>query len=156
MHFTATAILAFTLLTTTSLTTAIPTSTSTGNAKRQAPLPCSGASATPNCCAVNVLSLADLQCADPPTLPTDVANFTQICADVGQEAQCCTLDLVSSCLSYVAAVGSGSVVLCAAGMMMMMMMMKAVPYWSPSGDEDGKSWSMGNREWENAYGNERV
>ncbi|KAF6225526.1 hypothetical protein HO133_009526 [Letharia lupina] len=57
MHFTTTAILAFTLLTTTSLTT--------GNAKRQAPLLCSGASATPNCCAVNVLNLADLQCADP-------------------------------------------------------------------------------------------
>lgn len=66
MHFTT--IAAFLL--SASLTTATPTSFN-GNAKRQASLLCSGTAATPNCCAVNVLNLADLQCADRklPTYP---------------------------------------------------------------------------------------
>lgn len=45
-----------------SLTIGVPTFN--GNAKRQASVLCSGLEATPQCCAVNVLNLADLDCAD--------------------------------------------------------------------------------------------
>ncbi|KAM0804283.1 fungal hydrophobin-domain-containing protein [Usnea florida] len=94
MHFTTTTIIA--ILATTSFTTATPALT--GDAKRNNPVLCSGADSSPNCCAVNVLGVVDLQCANPPYQPTSIDNFKQICAAIGQEAQCCTLDAAGQAL----------------------------------------------------------
>ena len=73
------------ILALTSVTMAVP-------AKRQAALLC--ATGTPQCCAVNVLNLADLNCANPPQVPANVTDFTQICSDIGQQAQCCDIPIV--------------------------------------------------------------
>jgi len=63
---------------------------------RQVPYtPCTGLYGTSQCCATDVLGVADLDCANPPTVPTDAANFTAICSDIGQRARCCVLPIVS-------------------------------------------------------------
>ncbi|KUJ20303.1 Bhp2, hydrophobin class II [Mollisia scopiformis] len=61
-------------------------------ADRQATLVC--ASGTPQCCDVDVLGVADLDCETPPTVPTTVANFTSICADVGKIDKCCLIPIL--------------------------------------------------------------
>jgi len=47
-----------------------------------------------NCCDVNVLGIADLDCEAPPSTPTDLADFVSICAAVGKIDMCCTIDLL--------------------------------------------------------------
>lgn len=56
---------------------------------------------TAQCCATDVLGVADLNCANPPTVPTSAANFSAECADIGQQARCCVLPIVclNSCPS---------------------------------------------------------
>ncbi|KAF2105137.1 hypothetical protein NA57DRAFT_31093 [Rhizodiscina lignyota] len=61
--------------------------------RRQAATVCSGSN-TPQCCAVDVLGLADLQCANPPTTPTNQTQFIAECATIGQEARCCLLPIL--------------------------------------------------------------
>jgi hypothetical protein len=77
-------------------------------AKRQAPAPptpvapapalCSGTTGTRQCCATDVLGLADLDCADPKTRPTSFANFTAMCAGIGQRARCCAIPILGQAL----------------------------------------------------------
>ncbi|KIW38667.1 uncharacterized protein PV06_09618 [Exophiala oligosperma] len=67
--------------------TAIPALT-----ERQSAL-CSG-SYQAQCCATDVLGLADLNCATPPTTPTDPDDFTNICSGIGQQARCCLLPIL--------------------------------------------------------------
>ncbi|KAL7628420.1 hypothetical protein AAE478_002623 [Parahypoxylon ruwenzoriense] len=62
--------------------------------QRQTYAPCSGLYGTAQCCATDVLGLADLDCANPPETPTSTSNFTDICAGVGQRARCCVLPLL--------------------------------------------------------------
>ncbi|KAH7039662.1 fungal hydrophobin-domain-containing protein [Microdochium trichocladiopsis] len=62
---------------------------------RQVPYdPCSGLYDTPLCCATDVLGVADLDCANPPAVVTDPANFQSTCATAGQRARCCILPLL--------------------------------------------------------------
>ncbi|KAI8623601.1 Cerato-ulmin hydrophobin family [Xylariaceae sp. FL1651] len=61
---------------------------------RQVYVPCSGLYGTSQCCATDVLGVADLDCANPPTVPTSAANFTTICSDIGQRARCCVLPIL--------------------------------------------------------------
>ncbi|ORY57437.1 Cerato-ulmin hydrophobin family [Pseudomassariella vexata] len=56
--------------------------------------PCSGLYGTSQCCATDVLGIADLDCANPPTVPTDATDFSTICADIGQRARCCVLPIL--------------------------------------------------------------
>lgn len=91
---------------------------------------CPGLEGTPQCCAVNALNLADLNCGPrtstlcllpvyiytssmrvscypreivanltflfpAPMVPSTLAQFTSICASIGQQAQCCLLPVVS-------------------------------------------------------------
>lgn len=79
-------------------------------------IPCSGLYGTSQCCATDVLGIADLDCANrklppdsiqpetgdmalttvsAPTVPTNATDFTAICADVGQRARCCAIPIVS-------------------------------------------------------------
>jgi hypothetical protein len=59
---------------------------------RQATLVC--ASGTPQCCDVDVLGVADLDCSTPPSVPTTVDNFTAICADIGKIDMCCLIPIL--------------------------------------------------------------
>ncbi|KAI0380645.1 Cerato-ulmin hydrophobin family [Hypomontagnella monticulosa] len=61
---------------------------------RQTYVPCTGLYGTSQCCATDVLGVADLDCANPPTVPTDAANFTSICSAIGQRARCCVLPIL--------------------------------------------------------------
>ncbi|USP75183.1 hypothetical protein yc1106_02457 [Curvularia clavata] len=63
--------------------------------ERQAGLCNSG---TPVCCATDVLNLANLDCAPPPTTPLDINTFISTCAAEGQQAKCCLLPILGQAL----------------------------------------------------------
>ncbi|KAI1325009.1 Cerato-ulmin hydrophobin family [Xylariaceae sp. FL0255] len=56
--------------------------------------PCTGLYGTAQCCATDVLGVADLDCADPPSVPTSAANFQSVCAAEGLTAECCVLPIL--------------------------------------------------------------
>ncbi|EKJ68316.1 hypothetical protein NXS19_002272 [Fusarium pseudograminearum] len=64
------------------------------NEKRQAYIPCSGLYGTSQCCATDVLGVADLDCGNPPSSPTDADNFSAVCSEIGQRARCCVLPIL--------------------------------------------------------------
>ncbi|TAQ87922.1 hypothetical protein B7494_g3768 [Chlorociboria aeruginascens] len=55
---------------------------------------CSSAETTPLCCDVDVLGVADLDCETPPSEPTDIDDFVNICAAVGKIDMCCLLPIL--------------------------------------------------------------
>ncbi|KAL8420632.1 hypothetical protein RB594_003426 [Gaeumannomyces avenae] len=57
---------------------------------------CSGLYDSLQCCATDVLGLANLDCAPPTKVPTSAADFKATCATGGQRARCCVLPVVSS------------------------------------------------------------
>ncbi|KAI4762586.1 hypothetical protein E4T52_10742 [Aureobasidium sp. EXF-3400] len=65
---------------------------------RQAALICSGTYSNIQCCATDVLGLADLNCANPPTTPTSAEDFINICAEEGQQARCCAIPILGQAL----------------------------------------------------------
>lgn len=50
---------------------------------------------TAQCCATDVLGVADLNCVDPPTVPANATDFQGECSDIGLSARCCVLPIVS-------------------------------------------------------------
>ncbi|KAF1848657.1 uncharacterized protein K460DRAFT_260301, partial [Cucurbitaria berberidis CBS 394.84] len=56
------------------------------------------ASGTPVCCATDILNLANLDCAPPPTTPSNVNTFISTCADKGQQAKCCLVPILGQAL----------------------------------------------------------
>ncbi|TLS21449.1 uncharacterized protein PpBr36_10313 [Pyricularia pennisetigena] len=58
------------------------------------------------CCATDVLGVADLDCAVPSTLPTSASSFTSICAAKGQRARCCVLPVAGQAVLCQAPVGA--------------------------------------------------
>ncbi|TLD33616.1 hypothetical protein PspLS_00262 [Pyricularia sp. CBS 133598] len=58
------------------------------------------------CCATDVLGVADLDCAVPSTLPTSASSFTNICAELGQRARCCVLPVAGQAVLCQAPVGA--------------------------------------------------
>ncbi|RWA14144.1 hypothetical protein EKO27_g978 [Xylaria grammica] len=69
---------------------AVPT-TNTGTPAALCPV---GLYSVPQCCATDVLGIADLNCHSPSSSPFDVYNFRDICANGGQRARCCVLPLL--------------------------------------------------------------
>jgi len=64
-------------------------------AERQVPyVPCSGLYGTAQCCATDVLGVADLDCGQPPDTPTDATNFSAVCSAIGQRPRCCVLPIL--------------------------------------------------------------
>ncbi|OTA55654.1 hydrophobin 2 [Hypoxylon sp. EC38] len=55
--------------------------------QRQTYTPCTGLYGTSQCCATDVLGVADLDCANPPSVPANATDFTNICAAIGQRAR---------------------------------------------------------------------
>ncbi|KAK7755486.1 hypothetical protein SLS62_002416 [Diatrype stigma] len=72
------------------LAAAVPTYQSTESTYE----PCSGLYSTSQCCATDVLGVADLDCANPPSVPTDAASFSSVCSAIGQRARCCVLPVL--------------------------------------------------------------
>ncbi|KAI1370632.1 Cerato-ulmin hydrophobin family [Hypoxylon crocopeplum] len=62
--------------------------------ERQTYIPCSGLYGTAQCCATDVLGVADLDCADPSATPTDATDFSAVCSAIGQRARCCVLPIL--------------------------------------------------------------
>ncbi|KAF2969046.1 hypothetical protein GQX73_g4580 [Xylaria multiplex] len=54
----------------------------------------SGLYSSPQCCATDVLGVADLNCHSPSAVPFSVSNFRDICANGGQRARCCVLPIL--------------------------------------------------------------
>ncbi|KAK0711811.1 Cerato-ulmin hydrophobin family [Lasiosphaeris hirsuta] len=62
---------------------------------RQVPYaPCSGLYGTSQCCATDVLGVADLDCGNPPTPPANATDFSAVCSAIGQRARCCVLPVL--------------------------------------------------------------
>ncbi|KAI0202563.1 fungal hydrophobin [Astrocystis sublimbata] len=55
---------------------------------------CSGLYSTLQCCATDVLGVADLDCATPGGVPSSPKDFQGICAKGGQRARCCVLPIL--------------------------------------------------------------
>lgn len=47
------------------------------------------------CCSTDVLGLVDIDCKNPSTSPSNLANFKRDCAKSGKSAKCCVLPIVS-------------------------------------------------------------
>jgi len=63
--------------------------------ERQVPyVPCSGLYGTAQCCATDVLGIADLDCGNPPASVTSADNFSATCSAIGQRARCCVLPIL--------------------------------------------------------------
>ncbi|KAI1753058.1 fungal hydrophobin [Xylaria castorea] len=52
---------------------------------------CSGLYDSLQCCATDVLGVADLDCLTPDAVPTSPQVFEKICATGGQRARCCII-----------------------------------------------------------------
>ncbi|CAM1501562.1 Fc.00g035460.m01.CDS01 [Cosmosporella sp. VM-42] len=61
---------------------------------RQVYIPCSGLYGSAQCCATDVLGVADLDCGEPPSTPTDAGSFSAVCSAIGQRARCCVLPIL--------------------------------------------------------------
>ncbi|KAG9746027.1 hypothetical protein KCU73_g7456, partial [Aureobasidium melanogenum] len=59
---------------------------------------CAGTYSNAQCCATDVLGLADLNCANPPTVPVNQTDFISICSAEGQQARCCALPILGQAL----------------------------------------------------------
>ncbi|KAM0325725.1 hypothetical protein ACHAQA_007025 [Verticillium albo-atrum] len=62
--------------------------------QRQVYIPCSGLYGSAQCCATDVLGIANLDCGQPPDVPADPAAFQATCATIGQRARCCVLPIL--------------------------------------------------------------
>ncbi|KAI1757684.1 fungal hydrophobin-domain-containing protein [Xylaria castorea] len=57
-----------------------------------------GLYSSPQCCATDVLGLADLDCHSAPTIPRSADEFRNICAAGGNRARCCVLPVAGQAL----------------------------------------------------------
>ncbi|TPX12474.1 uncharacterized protein E0L32_006886 [Thyridium curvatum] len=63
--------------------------------ERQTPyVPCSGLYGTAQCCATDVLGVADLDCGNPSKTATSADDFSAVCSAIGQRARCCVLPIL--------------------------------------------------------------
>ncbi|KAJ8122994.1 hypothetical protein ONZ43_g946 [Nemania bipapillata] len=53
-----------------------------------------GLYSVPQCCATDVLGVADLNCGSPSAVPTSATNFRDICANGGNRARCCVVPVL--------------------------------------------------------------
>ncbi|KAH6608518.1 hypothetical protein Trco_001864 [Trichoderma cornu-damae] len=53
-----------------------------------------GLYSVPQCCATDVLGVADLDCASPVGTLRDYACFKDACSSIGQRARCCVLPVL--------------------------------------------------------------
>ncbi|KAI0188408.1 hydrophobin-like protein [Astrocystis sublimbata] len=82
----------FTILALAGVFATAVTATPTGG-KPYVPCP-SGLYSVPQCCATDVLGVADLNCFSPSSVPTSASSFKGICAKGGQRARCCVVPVL--------------------------------------------------------------
>ncbi|KAK8042095.1 hypothetical protein PG993_006618 [Apiospora rasikravindrae] len=61
---------------------------------RQAYTPCTGLYGSQQCCATDVLGVADLDCGSPPESFETADEFSEVCSAIGQRARCCVLPIL--------------------------------------------------------------
>ncbi|KAK3182504.1 beta ketoadipyl CoA thiolase, th1 [Lecanicillium sp. MT-2017a] len=66
----------------------------------------SGLYSNPQCCQVDVLGVAALDCSTPDETPKSGSNFGEICAKTGKQAKCCVLPVAGQSLLCQEAVGA--------------------------------------------------
>ncbi|KAI1817837.1 Cerato-ulmin hydrophobin family [Poronia punctata] len=66
----------------------------TSTASAQTYMACSGLYSTAQCCATDVLGVADLDCSNPPSVPGSPDEFCAACSAIGQRARCCVLPVL--------------------------------------------------------------
>ncbi|KAF4494614.1 hypothetical protein FAGAP_9256 [Fusarium agapanthi] len=54
----------------------------------------------PECCSLDVLGVADVECDSPTESPTDAADFQAICAASSKRARCCVLPVLLRSIDY--------------------------------------------------------
>ncbi|KAI0534880.1 fungal hydrophobin-domain-containing protein [Xylaria digitata] len=57
-----------------------------------------GLYSSPQCCATDILGLADLDCGATPAIPSSADEFRYICAAGGQRARCCVVPVAGQAL----------------------------------------------------------
>ncbi|KAI1734912.1 hydrophobin precursor [Xylaria scruposa] len=72
---------------------ASPSKRNTGNPTPYDACP-DGLYSVPQCCATDVLGVADLDCHSPSAVPSNVFNFRDICANGGDRARCCVVPVL--------------------------------------------------------------
>lgn len=60
-----------------------------------APLCPTGLYSQAQCCGTDVLGVLDVECKNPSSSPSNLANFKKDCAKSGKSAKCCVLPIVS-------------------------------------------------------------
>ncbi|KAI1145314.1 fungal hydrophobin-domain-containing protein [Nemania diffusa] len=58
----------------------------------------SGLYSVPQCCATDILGLADLDCHSPSVIPRSASEFRFTCAAGGQRARCCVVPVAGQAL----------------------------------------------------------
>ncbi|RWA04332.1 hypothetical protein EKO27_g10773 [Xylaria grammica] len=58
----------------------------------------SGLYSNPQCCATDILGVADLDCGAIPAIPSSPDEFRYICAAGGQRARCCVVPVAGQAL----------------------------------------------------------
>ncbi|KAK4096099.1 magnaporin, partial [Parathielavia hyrcaniae] len=76
------------------LATALPSQHSQLEQRQAFYEPCSGLYGSAQCCATDVLGLANVDCGVPVTTPSNATDFSSICAAIGQRARCCVLPIL--------------------------------------------------------------
>ncbi|KAI0532322.1 hydrophobin-like protein [Xylaria digitata] len=66
-----------------------------------------GLYSVPQCCATDVLGVADLNCGSPSAAPSSASDFRDICAEGGQRARCCVVPVLGQSVLCEAPVGLG-------------------------------------------------
>ncbi|KAL6872953.1 hydrophobin [Trichoderma novae-zelandiae] len=64
----------------------------------RSPLCPGGLESNPQCCATDVLGLADLDCQNPSSPVADAQSFQAVCAAGGQRARCCAIPVAGQAL----------------------------------------------------------
>ncbi|KAI8627145.1 fungal hydrophobin-domain-containing protein [Xylariaceae sp. FL1651] len=75
-------------------TSTSPSSTPTGGGGGYDACP-DGLYSVPQCCATDVLGIADLDCQSPAAVPSSPSSFQSICATGGQRARCCVIPVLN-------------------------------------------------------------
>ncbi|KAM0471292.1 hypothetical protein ACHAPX_009474 [Trichoderma viride] len=60
----------------------------------------------PQCCDIDVLGVADLDCVVPPRGPSNCKTFNGICASIGKEPKCCAVPILGQALLCTDPVGA--------------------------------------------------
>nr|UZT00782.1 hydrophobin [Sodiomyces alkalinus] len=88
---------------TASLAMAAPTESSTDTTYIACPISLYG---NAQCCATDILGLANLDCDSPTDVPRDAGHFQRTCADVGKRARCCAIPVLGQALLCIQPAGA--------------------------------------------------